>query len=138
MPLQIADYVRKPFAVQAVEVTRENIREVAEWCGGTVKESNLTKTGGREGEQQYIKVPVKKPLNDRQTRAYYGDWVLLPREGQGLDGFKVYTPKAFTGSFDEQAKDMLETVGRMEARAAAEEKVVESDGLDDLVRINGH
>lgn len=122
MPLQIADYVRKPFAVQAVEVTAENIHEVAKWCGGKVKESNLTKTGGREGHQEYIKVPVNKPLNDRQTRAYYGDWVLLPKEGQGVDGFKVYTPKAFAGSFEKQVQDMLETVGRMEARAQAEER----------------
>jgi len=111
-------YSRKPFDVEAVELSPENIDEVALWCGGEVRTSDLSKTGGQEGYQQYIKVPVKRPLNDRQTRAYYGDWVV------GQDGsFKVYTPKAFTSSFQKQAEHMLETVERMDKNAEQDEKL---------------
>ena len=81
-------YSRKPFDVEAVKLTPENIEEVAQWCGGEVRTSDLSKSGGQEGYQQYIKVPVKRPLNDRQTRAYYDDWVVAAG-----GSFKVYTPR---------------------------------------------
>lgn len=118
-------YTRKPFEVEAVEVTPQNINDVAEWCGGRVLQSDLSKDGGRSGSQEYIKVAVKRPLSDRQTRAYYGDWVLFARSGAGdagPAGFKVYTPKAFTGSFERKVDHMLDTVERMNRRAEADER----------------
>lgn len=133
--LQTAKYVRKPFAVEAVEVTPENIHEVAEWCGGEVKDSDLSQEGGREGFQQYVKVPVKRPLSDRQTRAYYGDWILSA--SQGPAGFKVYTPKAFVDSFQRQVDEMIDTVQRMNERAAAEEKREEEDDIVDFDDLPG-
>lgn len=87
-------YVRKPFAVDALEVTEENISTVAEWCGGEVRQN---------GERQFIKVPVRRPLNDRQTRASVGDWVL-----SSGDGFKVYSKSAFYGSFEKPTGAVLD------------------------------
>jgi hypothetical protein len=116
--LTLVKYSRKPFDVVAVELSQENIEEVAQWCGGEVRTSDLSKSGGLEGYQQYIKVPVKRPLNDRQTRAYYGDWVV-----EANDSFKVYTPKAFVSSFEKQGEHMLETIDRMDANIAEEEKL---------------
>ena len=111
-------YSRKPFDVEAVELTPENIEEVALWCGGEVRTSDLSKSGGQEGFQQYIKVPVKRPLNDRQTRAYYSDWVVAAG-----GSFKVYTPKAFVSSFQRQSELMLETIDRMDENAKQDEKL---------------
>jgi hypothetical protein len=111
-------YSRKPFDVEAVELSPDNIDEVAQWCGGEVRTSDLSKQGGLEGYQQYIKVPVKRPLNDRQTRAYYGDWVVAAG-----GSFKVYTPKAFISSFQKQSERMLETIDRMDANAEQDEKL---------------
>lgn len=118
--LVTAKFVRKPFAVEGVQVTPENIDDVAQWCGGEVRTSETKKPG--QAVQKYIKVPVKHPLNDRQTRAYYGDWVL-----SAGTGFKVYTQKAFSGSFDEQTDRMFDVIQRMDDRAAQEEKLFDED-----------
>lgn len=84
--IETATYVRKPFEVEAVEVTDANIEQVAEWCQGTLQIE--------ENGRQFIKVRVARALNERQTKAYAGDWVLYAGTG-----FKVYTPKAFKKTF---------------------------------------
>lgn len=84
-------FVRKQFGVDAVQVTPENIEAVAEWCGGTVMHN-----GDKEGHlsRDFIKVNVHMPKDEKQTQAYFGDWVL--RSGRS---FKVYTDSAFGKSF---------------------------------------
>lgn len=79
-------FARKPFYVDAVRVSEANIEEVSKWCGGEIQ---------TDDEGTYIKVRVHRPLTDRQTKAYVGDWVLYAGTG-----FKVYTPKAFDKSFE--------------------------------------
>jgi hypothetical protein len=122
MALDIEKYVRKPFAVDAVCVTEENMREVAKWCGGQVK--RLPRWDPRSGTK-FISVNVLKALNERQTQAFVGDWVLS--SGSGPNGFKVYTPRAFETSFSKEAERMVEVVARMEERAAREEAEEEDD-----------
>lgn len=80
-------YVRKPFEVEAVEVTEETMDEVSAWCRGNIKTD--------AHERPYIKVRVARALNERQTKAYVGDWVLYAGTG-----YKVYTQKAFNKSFE--------------------------------------
>lgn len=120
-------FVRKPFVVEGLEVTPENIEQVADWCGGEVKVSEGRKPG--QGQQKYIKVAVKRPMTDRQTRAYYGDWVL-----SAGTGFKVYTQKAFSGSFEEQTDRMFEVVERMDARGEQEETLFDEGLTEPEVR----
>lgn len=91
--IEIYKYARKPFVVDAVQVTAENMAEVAHWCNGevrTVKESGVSSVIGT----QYVAVRVKRPLTARQTKAFAGDWVLASGPS-----FKVYTPGAFEKSF---------------------------------------
>lgn len=88
--MKTEQYIRKPFEVDAVQVTEENIEEVAKWCMGDIRH----KTGPGRGVLNYIKVRVHRPLNARQTEAYVGDWVLYANKG-----YKVYTEKAFNDSF---------------------------------------
>lgn len=85
--MKTTKYARKPFYVDAVRVTEENIDEVIEWCAGEKL------TDAEEGV--YVKVRVHRPLTERQTKAFVGDWVLYAGTG-----FKVYTPKAFDKSFE--------------------------------------
>lgn len=88
MALKIHKFARKPFYVDAVRVSESNFEEVAEWCGGEIKTDDQNK--------KYIHIKgVYRPLNDKQTQAYVGDWVLL-----AATGFKVYIPKAFDKSFE--------------------------------------
>ena len=81
-------YVRKPIYTDAVEVTPENIDLVALWIEGKVMSSKGEKV------TTWIEVPVRNPLNSRQTKAYVGDFVL-----KNKNGAKVYTPKAFAATW---------------------------------------
>jgi hypothetical protein len=81
--------MRNPFYVDAVRVTAENMQDAATWCEGDVFTMATP-----EGEVRYVKVRVHRPLNDRQTKAFAGDWIL-----KAGTGFKVYTDPAFIKCF---------------------------------------
>lgn len=89
-------FQRKPFIVDCVQVTEENIKDVADWCKGTI-----TETDPKIAEQlkrpikTWIQVDVQSPMNDKQCQAFVGDWVLWANRG-----FKIYTPKAFERTFE--------------------------------------
>lgn len=85
-------YNRKPFQVEAVQVTVDNLEKVAEWCQGILDTDFHPED---EVGKVFIRVKVKHPLNARQTKAYLGDWVLKAGEG-----FKVYNDVAFEKSFE--------------------------------------
>lgn len=85
--LKTHKFARKPFYVDAVRVSETNIEEVAKWCSGKVAE--------HETDGKFVSVEVYRPMNERQTQAFVGDWVLFAGSG-----FKVYTPKAFDKSFE--------------------------------------
>lgn len=87
--IEIQVYVRKPFYVEAVLVTEENMETVAAWCNGNVQTY-------KKNPDRYIKVQVANPRSSRQTRAYAGDWV-LKAEGES---FKVYRAEPFNKVFD--------------------------------------
>lgn len=96
-------YTRKPFEVEAVQVTDENFEDVAAWCDGTIVTSRSPKSedGLFESEsERYIKVDVSRPLNERQTKAYVGDWLL-----SAVKGFKVYADGPFTRNFTKVPKN---------------------------------
>lgn len=80
-------FARKPFYVDAVRVSDANMEEVAQWCGGKIVE--------HETDGKFVSVQVHRPLTERQTQAFIGDWVLFAGSG-----YKVYTPKAFDKSFE--------------------------------------
>ena len=106
--MKILRYVHKPMFVDAVQVSRDNIEEVAKWCNGFVTEGMKH---NKAVESKCIKVEVLRPQNPRQTLAFYGDWVLKMESG-----WKVYTTKAFHDTFDNvpeatepvEAKELLE------------------------------
>lgn len=85
-------FARKSFTVDAIQVTPENMKDVAAWCAGTIR-----KDGEKEGHlsREYIKVRVAYPINETQTQAYLGDWVL-----KSGNSFKVYTNAAFEKNFE--------------------------------------
>lgn len=88
-------YIRRPFEVEAVQVTEENIQDVADWCDGEIRHT--------AEKIPFVKVQVARPMTTRQTRAFIGDWVLYAGRG-----FKVYNTKAFEGSF--QRKNSAKSV----------------------------
>lgn len=98
--MNIKQYTKKPFHVEAVKVTAENMAEVAKWCGGEIIKAPLPGVGQRVASAtlvECIKTPVLRPINDRQTKAFVDDFVV--RAGTG---FKVYTSVAFEKTFQER------------------------------------
>jgi hypothetical protein len=89
--LEIKEYVRRPFKVEGVQVTEENMETVAIWCDGRIFK---TKDG-----TPFVKVTITagNPKYSRtyRSRAFVGDWVL-----DSGKSFKVYTSKAFEATFE--------------------------------------
>lgn len=83
-------FARKPFLIDAIRVTDDNMAEVAKWCKGEVLEEQRGIV-----TVNYIRVNVSRPLNERQKKAYAGDWVLFAGRG-----FKCYSAKAFDDCFE--------------------------------------
>lgn len=86
--MQIQKFQRRPFTVEGVKVTEENLEEVANWCLGEIQTNPKT-------DKRHIRVDAHRPLTERQTMAMVGDWVLFHNRG-----FKVYTEAAFTRNFE--------------------------------------
>lgn len=83
-------FVRRPFFVTAFLVTEDNMKKVAEWCEGNIHHHN---------SGDFIKVHnVLNAQNERQTKAYVGDYVL-----KSGSHFKVYTQTSFQKSFKSAA-----------------------------------
>jgi hypothetical protein len=91
-------YLRRTFEIEAVRITHDNISEVAKWCLAEEKtQTRPAKKGEGSGyvqEVPYLKVDVLRPLNERQTMAFIGDWIL--KTGTS---FKIYTDIAFHKNF---------------------------------------
>ncbi len=108
MTIETNRYNRVPFPVDAVQVTEDNLEEIASWAEGQVKTANRTvrdedgKATGKKEKASYIAIETHRPLNERQKRAFIGDWVL-----KSESGFKIYTAKAFDACFQLAPEDVL-------------------------------
>ena len=94
--MKTSRYVRKPFYVDAVQVTKENMEEVAKWCGGDIQH-DLNGIG-------FIKALQHRSKTIPKTRAFVGDWVLSSKIG-----FRVYTNGAFEKSFEDSDGEWSES-----------------------------
>lgn len=83
--MEFIQFVRKPFAVDAVEITVENMEEVAELIGDV----------RTKGEVTYIQ--LDRRIIPNVGRAYVGWW--LTRLG---DNYRCYAPKVFNEQFIER------------------------------------
>lgn len=94
--MEIKLFSRKPLVVEAIQVSADNMDDIASWCGGEVltHEPKVHAGVGTPPTKKYVRVNVLHPLNKKQTRAYVGDWVL--KSGQG---FKIYANNAFVKGF---------------------------------------
>lgn len=118
--LETMKYIRKPFNIDAVQVSGGNIQEIAKWVDGDIRTDDLG---------QYVKVRVHRPLNDRQTKAYIGDWVLYAGTG-----YKVYTPKAFANSFEQTSGEsvMIDTSAPRYANKNTESEEVDNHESEEI------
>lgn len=100
--MEFKTFVRRPFQVQAVEITDENMAEIAEMIGGKIKdfESESGETGGR-----YIQ--LNRQIIPNVGKALIGWWVTVLG-----DNFRCYAPKVFADQFNEIVLDSVLTNGQ--------------------------
>lgn len=85
MPVVVQLFTRTPFDVQAVQVTTDNIAEIAVWCNGTIHEGV---------KSLYIKLEIPDAKSSVRQQAFPGDWILLSDQG-----YRIYTERALESNF---------------------------------------
>lgn len=102
MELKFDPFVRKPFVVEAIEVTEENLKEIAKLIGRVQKEPNGVR---------YIQVNKQKIPNI--TKVYAGYWVT--RMNGNNNNLRAYSAKVFGKEFIPSTPTterlMAETIG---------------------------
>lgn len=105
--MEMSTFVRKPFTVEAVEVTNENIAEIAEMVGTLRQKDNGT---------PYIQ--VDRRLVPNIFRVYPGFW--MTKMG---DNIRCYAKRVFKEQFIESTPDIQNLVefldGKEEAATSA-------------------
>lgn len=94
-------FTRKPFAVNAVQVTLQNIQEVAEWCNGTI-EYRQTKMMNTTIDLPFIVLKGLSNTRGQDPEAAFGHWVV---ELKGK--FRTYKPQQFDSTFEEVVSPTL-------------------------------
>lgn len=87
--MEFNQFVRRPFTVEAIEITAENIEEVASLVGKLQT----------KGETTFI--ALNRRIVPNIGRAYVGWW--MTRLG---DNYRCYAPKVFKGQFIEYADEI--------------------------------
>lgn len=101
MELEFTDFVRKPFTVEALVVTEENLDEIAKYVG-TIQE--------KENGTRYIQ--VDRRLVPNIFRVFPGFW--MTRMG---DNIRCYSSKIFIDQFIQTTPEITEWVSYMNAKA---------------------
>lgn len=97
--MDIKQFTRKPFPVSAVQVTLQNVEQIAEWCKGTVV-MRSTKMMGTFTDLPVIVLPGQGDSRGRDVEAALGCWIV---ELKG--SFRCYKPAQFEASFDEYVQE---------------------------------
>ena len=93
MSLEIKKY--RASDVEAVQITEENFRDVAEWVGASVGEDF--------DPSKKLGIAVGSGWNTRMALVRVGYWVI--REGTGT--FRVFKPRSFEKVFTEVKDDVV-------------------------------
>lgn len=95
--MQTEKFQRKPFLVDGIRVTQENMEDVRKWCDGKIEKM-------QGSDVSFVFVRVANPATDRQNKAFVGNWVIyMPGTG-----YKVYTNKSFKRTFEPVFKKPVE------------------------------
>lgn len=106
--MDFTTFVRKPFTVEAVEVTRENIAEIAPLVG-TLKE--------KDDGTPYIH--VDKRLVPNIFRVYPGFWMTKMN-----DNIRCYSKRIFLEQFIENTDEISALASQMMASSVQEPETV--------------
>lgn len=97
MEFEPTEFIRKSFAVKAVEVTFKNVEDVANWCKGRV-DSETTRILGNDTELPVVKFPGQGEDKGKELIARLGYFVVADSKGR----FRVYKAPQFWASFEQK------------------------------------
>lgn len=116
--------MRQPFFVTGYKVTDENMEIIARWCEGRVID---------DGEKSFIRVPVNRATNIKQTQAYVDMWVLMSFTERGDKSFKVYSQEWLDKQFTPTGGGVM---NEMAAKMFADLEIPDDDSEDGPVDTN--
>lgn len=87
--MEFTQFVRRPFVVDAVQITEENMEEVAKLIGDV-----RTKDGSKH-------IALDRRLVPNVPRAYVGWWMTMLG-----DNYRCYSPKVFKAEFIEHEPEI--------------------------------
>ena len=105
--MEFSEFVRKPFVVEALEITEENISEVAKFVGTICK---------NEDESTYIQ--VDRRLIPNVDRVYPGFW--MTKMGKN---FRCYSSRIFTQQFTSITPEIKSWIDFMNQKDTPTEEV---------------
>jgi len=95
--MEFIDCIRRPFEVKAIEVTLQNVEQVAAWCRGTVGEAKV-KMMGTETVLPCIELKGQGIKKNQTFVAQLGHFIV---EHKG--SFRVYRRQQFEQTFEKRA-----------------------------------
>lgn len=98
MAFEPTEFERRPFAVQAAEISYDNIDDVAKWCKGEV-DFEITRVMGGEVKLPIIKLAGEKEDKGKTLVARLGYYVVKSK-----NRFLVYKAPQFNASFQQVQK----------------------------------
>lgn len=113
--------MRKPFVSKGFEVTEDNMDAIARWCKGSVVRENVSRP--------FVRVPVSRATNEKQTHAYAGTVVVVSVFGK-VRSYKVYKREWLEESFIELTDGFVKLAEAF-AAMATEGINEEDDELDE-------
>lgn len=102
--VEFKEYSRKSFKVQAVQITKENILEIARMARGEYRTTVEIKGWNRNKPQDHIFLPRNVRTSGNQAMAFVGDWFLMVGAS-----YRFYSEKAFKGIFQPKPETMKES-----------------------------
>jgi hypothetical protein len=97
MELELREYNRKTFSVRAVEVTFQNVDELAKWSKGKVDSEQTRVLGGADIDLPVLKLQGQGEDRGKELVARLGNFIV---ESKGR--FRVYKAPQFWAAFEEK------------------------------------
>lgn len=131
LDLEFVEATRNSFDVTAVEVNFENIKQLAQWCGGEVSTATYRIAGGKS-KLPCIKIPASGHLAGEMITALIGHWV-VKHDGS----FRVFRSEIWKKQFT--VKSAIEPVAVVENQPVTPESKIEQGSVVRVItKIGGY
>lgn len=121
----IKKYTKKPIAIEAVQVTKDNLEQVADWCHGGVKGTKLLP------EKRVIKFWNK--LHDSELTARVGDYII---KGTIQGDFYPCKEEVFKETYNLDGEQEIDVDLKFEVNEQAISEVIFNDYLEIKEKLN--